>query len=65
MCTVYKNVQPALSNFEKKKKRKKMVMMMIMMMVMICVTQKSVLNQIILSLLIFQVLVLGAFLKCL
>ena len=64
MCTVYKNVQPALSNFEKKKK-KKMVMMTIMMMVMICVTQKSVVNQIILSLLIFQVLVLGAFLKCL
>ena len=44
MCTVYKNVQTALSNFEKKKK-KKMVMMMIMMTVMICVTRKSVVNQ--------------------
>ena len=44
MCTVYKSVQPALSNFEKKKK-KKMMMMIMMMVVMICVTQKSVVNQ--------------------
>ena len=42
MCTVYKNVQPALSNFEKKKKKEKM---MIIRMVMICVRQKSVFNQ--------------------
>ena len=43
MCTVYNNVQPALSNFEKKKKKKKK--MMIIRMVMICVRQKSVINQ--------------------
>ena len=43
MCTVYNNVQPALSNFEKKKKKKKM--MIIIRMVMICVRQKSVVNQ--------------------
>ena len=44
MCTVYNNVQPALSNFEKKKKKKK-IMMIIIRMVMICVRQKSVVNQ--------------------
>ena len=63
MCTVCKNIQPARSNFENKKKKTKKKMMLIMMMVMICVTQKSVANHYCLS--IFQVLVLGAFLKCL
>ena len=60
MRTVCKNIQPARSNFEKKKKTKKK-MMLIIRMVMICVTQKSVVNH----LFVFQVLVLGAFLKCL